>query len=52
MQRKGAQLMHKKDSRNEVENYTQISLMSIIGKLFESLVAAEVSNFFDEKPPL
>ena len=40
--------VHKKDSKNEVKNYRPISLLSIIGKIFERLIAAEVTRFLDE----
>ena len=37
--------VHKKDSKNEVKNYRPISLLSVIGKIYERLIAAEVTRF-------
>ena len=39
--------IHKKKSRADPQNYRPISLLSVLGKAFESIIAAKMSKFFD-----
>ena len=38
--------VHKKESKNIVKNYGQISLLPIFGKVFESLILKNLCNYF------
>ena len=40
--------VHKKKSRTLVENYRPVSLLSIMGKTFEKIIAKKMTAFFDE----
>ena len=40
--------IHKKKSRTAVENYRPISLISVIGKIFEKIIAKRMTVFFEE----
>ena len=38
--------VHKKESKNLVENYKPISLLSIFGKIFERVIFKDLFNYF------
>ena len=40
--------IHKKGPRTTPENYRPISLLSVIGKIFEKILAAKLSKFFED----
>lgn len=39
--------VHKKKSRGDPQNYRPISLLSVVGKAFESIIASKITTFFD-----
>ena len=39
--------IHKKDSRNEKSNYRPVSILSNISKIYERIIAAQITVFFD-----
>ena len=40
--------IHKKGSRNSLKNYRPISLLSVVGKLYEKIIVQRMSAFFDD----
>ena len=40
--------IHKKGSRNSLKNYRPISLLSVLGKLYEKIIVEKMSAFFDD----
>ena len=40
--------LHKKNSKSSVKNYRPVSLLSVIGKVFEKIIAEEVTCFIDQ----
>lgn len=40
--------VHKKKSRSQVANYRPISLLSILGKIYEKIIVNRITAFFDE----
>ena len=39
---------HKKSSKSSVQNYRPISLLSVVGKIFEKIISDEVTLFLDQ----
>ena len=44
--------VHKRSVRTDAENYRPISLLSVVGKVFEKVVTDEVCCHLDEQPSL
>ena len=40
--------VHKKKCRTAVENYRPISLLSLLGKIFEKIIVKKMTNYFEE----
>ena len=40
--------IHKKKSKSSIKNYRPVSLLSVVGKIFEKIIAEEVIDFLDK----
>lgn len=40
--------VHKKKSKTKVENYRPVSLLSVLGKIYEKIIVKKMTTFFDD----